>query len=45
MQENQENKIELKDKLENLYSYHKGKIYIFIIVLLIAVTSFALINN
>ena len=45
MQENQENKIELKDKLENLYSYHKGKIYIFIIVLLIAVTSFALINK
>ena len=45
MQENKENKIELKDKLENLYSYHKGKIYIFIIVLLIAVTSFALINN
>ena len=45
MQENQENKIEFRDKPENFYSYHKGKIFIFIVALLAAVISFALINN
>ena len=45
MQENQENKIEFRDKLENFYSHHKGKIFIFIVALLIVVISFALINN
>jgi len=45
MQENQENKIEFRDKLENFYSHHKGRIFIFIVALLIVVISFALINN
>tara|TARA_B100001057_G_scaffold291494_1_gene291507 strand:+ start:2839 stop:3348 length:510 start_codon:yes stop_codon:yes gene_type:complete len=45
MQDNQENKIEFRDKLENFYSNNKGKIYIFIIALLVAVISLALING
>lgn len=45
MQENQENKLEFRDKLENIYSLYKGKIYIFIVVLLIAIISFSFINN
>ena len=45
MQDNQENKIEFRDKLENFYSNNKAKIYIFIIALLVAVISLALING
>ena len=45
MQDNQENKIEFRDKLENFYSNNKGKIYIFILALLIAVISLALIDS
>ena len=45
MQENQENKIELKDKLQNFYSLNKVKIYLFLIALLSVIVFVILFNN
>ena len=35
MEQKLETKLEIKDKLNNFYNIHKGKIFIFILVLLI----------
>ena len=45
MQENQENKIELKDKLQNFYSLNKVKIYFLLIALLSVIVFVILFNN
>ena len=45
MQDNTENRLEFnKEKLSNLYSLYKVKIYIFIIILFLAASSFIFLN-
>ena len=44
MQDNTENRLEFKQKLSNLYSLYKVKIYIFIIILFLAASSFIFLN-
>ena len=44
MQDNIENRLEFKQKLSNLYSLYKVKIYIFIIILFLAASSFIFLN-